>query len=283
MQRTKLCLLPILALSLIACEENKPEPAPVTKPSAAPAKTTAKPAPTPAPKKEDAKWADFPGPKVKADIGDAKKVWTVLPVSTGFDLLKFGYPSVVKAEEDVVVVDGFVPAHVPGVFVHKPVENKNLKKGAPVMVDEAASGPLGRVVEAGDKIKVKYMFMSVSDTTESPDAVWPLEGKVAFAESVAYKDGTKWSYGRVAHSEKDKTWIVTSSGHVKQVDTSALKPLDIKTIYKVGDTVWAVWVGGMEPAKITEVVDEGVAYKVKYDSQTEEKLLSFAEVTKPLE
>ena len=142
-----------------------------------------------------------------------------------------------------------------------------------------------QALEAGDKIKVKYMFgSSVSDTSESPAQVWPLAGKVAFAEPVAYKDGAKWSYGRVAQTDKDKTWVITGSGHVKRVDTSSVKPLEINTIYKKGDSVWAVWVGGFKPAKVTEVVDDGVAYKVKYDEGSEEeKTVGFGKVTKPIE
>ena len=282
MSKIALCLFPVLALTLVACDEKKPAEATPAKPSAA--QPVVKPPVNKPEEKKDAMWPDFPGPKVKADIGDAKKVWCALPVSDGFDILKFGYKTVNKVEGEVVVVDGYVPAHVPAVFVHKPLENAGLKAGMPVMVDEAAAGPFGRVVEAGSKIKVKYMFgSSVSDTSESPAQVWPLAGKVAFAEPVAYKDGASWSYGRVAQTDEAKTWVITGSGHIKRVDTSSVKPLDINTIYKVGDAVWAVWVGGFEPAKITEVIDGGVAYKIKYDSKDQDKTLSFGEVTKPIE
>jgi len=296
MSRISLYMLPVLALTFAACDENEsggstPAKASATTPAtaksakAAPTKPTKPKKVKKTEKKKEAKWEKFPGPKVKADIGDAKNVWCALPVSDGFDILKFGYKSVKKAEDNVVVVNGYVPSHVPAAFIHKPKEDLKLKKGAPVMVDEAAAGPLGRVLEAGDKIKVKYMFgSSVSDTSESPAQVWPLAGKVAFAEPVAYKDGAKWSYGRVAQTDKDKTWVITGSGHVKRVDTSSVKPLEINTIYKKGDSVWAVWVGGFKPAKVTEVVDDGVAYKVKYDEGSEEeKTVGFGKVTKPIE
>lgn len=287
MTKTALTLLFTFSLTLPACEADKASKTPPPKASAtakATAKKTAKPAKKKPEKKKDAKWADFPGPKMKADIGDAKKVWCALPVSDGFDILKFGYKSVKKIEEEVVIVDGYVPAHVPAAFVHKPQESVTVQKGTPVMVDEAAAGPLGRVVEPGDKIKVKYVFgTSVSDTTEKPEQVWPLAGKVAFAEPVGFKEGDKWSYGRVAQTDAEKSWVITSSGHVKQVDTPSVKPLDINTVYKAGDAVWAVWVGTFKPAKITEVIDEGVAYKIKYDDKDEEKQLGFGEVTKPLE
>jgi len=182
-----------------------------------------------------------------------------------------------------VVVDGYVPAHVPGAFVHKPLSPKNLKKGDPVMVNEAAAGPVGRVVQGGDKIKVKYVFASsVSDSTKKPAEVWPLQGKTAFGDPVGFKDGDKWKCGRVGYAGKDKIWVVLNSGGSKAVATSAVKPMDIKTIYKKGDTVWARSFNDLKPAKVTDVLDGGVAYKVKFEKAPKDTTLSFAEVTKPL-
>ena len=286
MSKLSLCMVPVLTVAFAACDEKKPTDSTPPKASVTAKATAKKPEKPKEPEeKKEAKWEKFPGPKVKANIDGAKKVWCALPVSDGFDLLKFGYKSVMKTQDQIVVVDGYVPAHVPAAFVHKPLADQELKKGMPVMVNEAAAGPLGRVVEVGSEIKYKYMFgSSVSDGSTSPAEVWALAGKVAFAEPVAYKDGDDWASGRVAQTDKDKTWVITVTGHVKRVDTSSVKPLDITTIYKKGDSVWAVWVADFMPAKVLEVIDGGVAYKIKYEeSPKEEKTLSFSEVTKPLE
>ncbi len=258
--------------------------------SAAP-KSGASDAP-PADEKGPFHFTDYKGPKVKAAI-DTKKVWGIQPIGrkSEWDLLKFMREDFARAEGDEIVVKHFDGAEifVPGALAFPAKPASGLKKGDAVMADVAASSAHARVVSVdkeGDEttVKVKYMWGgSSSDDSLSLDQVIKMKDEIAYGNRVGWKKDGKWELGDYAGGDKKTAFVIDDSARAVLVDLKDLKPLKIASIYKKGDKVWAATFDGLVPAKITDVVDGGIAYKVKLDKGEEKSALPFDKITAPLE
>jgi hypothetical protein len=67
---------------------------------------------------------------------------------------------------------------------------------------------------------------------------------------------------------------------VKKSDCVAIP---LRTNYKVGDSVWAPWVGTMSKGKITNVNAKMGRYTIKFDESSKgEKVIAFGDVIKDL-
>ncbi len=125
---------------------------PTMKPSAASASASASAVAPPAVSIEvptgPVRWTDFSGPVVKPEAKAQDRVWAAVPVSAGWDTLKFALLTVDRLSEDEYV---FKPmgtekrdVFVPGAFVFPAKPAEGLVKGDAVAVapkDARAFGP----------------------------------------------------------------------------------------------------------------------------------------------
>ena len=293
------------ALILVACGGGASRPAtstdttaakaePAVAPSVEAAPATAKPE-TKTPAKDDKpaeplKWADFPGPNAapaKADV-----IWAIAPIqnATWKSSLALFRAEETKVDGNSAVIKGVKgDVFVPGAFTKMPLK-KDYKKGQAVIVASMtglyAGASFGRVTavtkDAGQvSYKVKYMFGgSSSEADVEASAMLPLEDKLTMGAPAAYKEGDTWKTGIFAAPALDKKSYVM--GWIGEVSPQAgVKPLVVTKVYKKGDKVWAASAGSLAPATITEVVDDGLAYKIK-PKDGDEKTVDFTSVTSPL-
>lgn len=284
--------LALLALSLqlaLACEPQPPAtpppppgvpPAPPAPPS--PADTTPPPQP-PAPEAGPTRWLDFPGPKLEVSLTGPTN-WAVVPVGEGWDVLKFALYDWVRAEgAEQVFRLGDQEIWVPGAFTRQAEPPAALKKGSPVVFSGAASALFGRVVATGqDEIRVRYAFGGeVDEKSVAPREVVLLEGKPAFGEPAAYKEGDTWNTAQLVHAGADTTWLVGFAGKRLQVPSKDVKPLAVTKVYRKGEAVWAARLGILRPGKVLEALDQGLRYTVVFEGKDRETV-TFAGVTAPL-
>lgn len=287
-----LALLPVLACAGSTAEPVLP-PAPSssampakTMPVSAPAASASSAAAEPEPKEDmtPVHWQDFPGPKVKVDLKGATDAWVALPTGPEIEFSSFvdiNRGHILRAEADELVVETFAghrEVFVPGVFVHPMVKATGLAKGSVVLVRAGGGTTYARVASiSGDEVKVRYDWGGQSSgTDEKLDGLIKVEEKISWGARVMDADKQPL---KVLATDKSKTWVVNTVGTPAQVDTSTLRPMKIAKVLKKGDKVLA---GSQEltPGVITEVFDEGIAYKVKLEGGKEERL-PFSDVTTP--
>lgn len=274
---------------------------PTMKPSAASASASASAAPPPAVSIEvptgPVRWTDFSGPVVKPEAKPQDHVWAAVPVSAGWDTLKFALLTVDRLSEDEYV---FKPTgaekrdvFVPGAFVFpaKPVEG--LVKGDAVAVAPKDARAFGRVTSVdGGKIKVRFRYAGDQQELEvAPDQLIKIDGTLKFGLPAAYRDlkeqeggaqpKVTWHPGYFVHAAEDKAWIVTTSGKPIRLPQAQVKPLGVQQIHKTGDKVWFAGSDTLVEATVSAVEDDGLRYKVKLTGG-EETSASFEAVTTPI-
>jgi hypothetical protein len=98
----------------------------------------------------------------------------------------------------------------------------------------------------------------------------------------AVKENGKWKHMNVFNSVGDMVMgtIFVNFTAVKKSDCVAIP---LRTNYKVGDSVWAPWVGTMSKGKITNVNAKMGRYTIKFDESSKgEKVIAFGDVIKDL-
>lgn len=293
-------LLPTLFLATLAAAcgsstpASNPAPAPSASAPAAPdvsASASAKADDSPPRKKGPFHWKDYAGPKVATKIA-GKKAWAVIPVGLedDFNVAKVALLDYLRTEKDEHVFKeqgGDEELWVPTAMVRNAEAAKGLAKGTALMLNVAAASGYGRItsIEKGDEgvvIKAKYYWgSSPSDAELSESEVIKLEDKIAFGQPVAYKSDSDWQPGQLVYTDKDSSWVVSSGGSPTKVATKDVKAMKVTKVYAKGDKVWAYDLK-LEPAKVVEVLDGGVAYKVKLDKGGKEQTVTMDHVTAPL-
>lgn len=273
---------------------------PTMKPSAASASASAS-APPPAVSIEvptgPVRWTDFSGPIVKPEAKPQDKVWAAVPVSAGWDTLKFTLITVDRLSEDEYV---FRPMgaekrdiFVPGAFVFPAKPAEGLVKGDAVAVAPKDARAFGRVTSVeGGKIKVRFRYAGDQQEVEvPPDQIIKIDGTLKFGLPAAYRDlkeqeggaqpKVTWHPGFFVHAAEDKAWIVTTSGKPIRLPQANVKPLGVQQIHKTGDKVWFAGSDTLVEATVSSVEDDGLRYKVKL-AGGEETSASFESVTTPI-
>jgi hypothetical protein len=93
-----------------------------------------------------------------------------------------------------------------------------------------------------------------------------------------YKKGADYKLMNVFRAEGDKV-LGTIFTEFTAVPKSDCTPIPLKTNFKVGDAVYAPWVGTMSKGKITGLNVKLGRYKVKFDEEFKgEKMIAFGEV-----
>jgi len=244
-------------------------------------------------------WADFAGPEVKVEFAAGAKAWAVLPVSAGWETLRFARLDV-KGLEGSQVVFAVSPASggvgydvlVPGAFTSAATAAEGLTKDDPVVVATSGTRAFGRVVSIdGAKAKVRYRFAGTEEEREVPTTdLIKLDGTLKFGAPVAYsqpKENPKgpvtklWHPAQFVQGAEGKTWVVTAAGKPLHVPTETVRPLDVKAPRKAGDAVWAAPNDELLAATITEPIDGGLRFKVKLASG-EDTTVSYEAVSSPL-
>jgi hypothetical protein len=231
-------------------------------------------------------------PEVKA--GD--RAWAVLPVSTGWETLKFALLPVAKVDGSAAVFDvstgGSVQeVFVPGAFTSPLKPPDKLAADDAVVVATGAARAFGRVTAppADGKVKVRYRFAGALEEKDIPvEEVIKLDGTAKFGAQVAFgeekDEGTKrrmvWRPASFVHAAEDKVWVV-SFGRPLRLSAASVKPMTVATLHRAGDKVWAANTEELVPGQVAEVQDGGTRYKVKLDDNTE-LTASLEAVTAPL-
>ncbi len=274
---------------------------PTMKPSAASASASASAVAPPAVSIEvptgPVRWTDFSGPVVKPEAKAQDRVWAAVPVSAGWDTLKFALLTVDRLSEDEYV---FKPmgtekrdVFVPGAFVFPAKPAEGLVKGDAVAVAPKDARAFGRVTSVeGGKVKVRFRYAGDQQEVEvAPDQIIKIDGTLKFGLPAAYRDlkeqeggaqpKVAWHPGFFVHTAEDKAWIVTTAGKPIRVPQASVKPLGVQQIHKTGDKVWFAGSDTLVEATVTSVEDDGLRYKVKL-AGGEETSASFESVTTPI-
>lgn len=305
----------LLSAWLIGCGDDPPPAPPPPPPPAPTAPATTPPKPTQpsasasssassaapiasfSPAAGPVRWADFGGPEVEPTVRAGDLAWAVLPVSVGWETLKFAVLPVSKIEGNVAVFevasgDTKTQAFVPGAFTSPLAPPDKLAPDDAVMIATGGARAFGRVVTApaDKKVKVRYRFAGSFEEKEVDlTEVLKLDGTLKFGAPVAFSEekdeGTKrrvlWHPASLVHSAEDKAWVV-SFGRPIRVPLATVKPMSVATLHRPGDKVWAASSEELLPGQIAEVQDNGTRYKVKLDEGGTEVTASFENVTPPL-
>ncbi|MFO0547192.1 MAG: hypothetical protein U0271_02325 [Polyangiaceae bacterium] len=225
------------------------------------------------------KWSDFSGPKVKSELLANSTAWVAMPVSQGWETLKFALVTVDHVDGDDVVVVGSSKQQVfvPAAFTFPAKTAETLAKGDAVLVSAKDSRAFARVVGTeGGKVRVRYRYAGdLQEVVVAANALRKLDGALHFGAPAAFSEvgetaggniKTTWRPVFFVHSAEDRTWVVTSSGRPIRVPSKNVKPLDVQVIHKPGDKVWVTRGEEFKPASVSEVEDEGLRYKLRLDS-----------------
>jgi hypothetical protein len=241
------------------------------------------------------KWADFAGPELVPVVKAGDNAWAVLPVSAGWETLKFTVLPVSRVEGNSAIFQVSIgeagsqttEVFVPGAFTVAAHPPEKLVADDAVMVATSGSRAFGRVVSApsGGKAKVRFRY---AGTLEERDVdlndVVELDGTMKFGAPVGYSEqkeepGAKlrliWHPAQLVHTAEDKAWVVTASGKPIRVALSSVKVMGVGSLHKAGDKVWAGRGEDLLPGQVAEALDGGTRYKIKLEEGTE--------ITSPLE
>lgn len=281
-----------------------PPPAPVASAPATPAATAAataaaiaSAAPSPAPSAPAAKgkqafrWNGFPGPAGTSSI-TTRQAWAPIPIGLDGDfgslkvaLLEYGRP---EGDTQVLIHWDKNELFVPAGMVHPAEPAKGVAKGSAVMANVAAASAWGRVtaVEKGDdgrtSFKIRYEWGgSPSDGELTDREVIKLEDKVAFGHPVAFKAERGWSAGQLIYTDKTTSWVIGWAGRPAQVATADVRPILATRVYKKGEKVLANRNAVLEPARVLDVIEGGISYKVRFDEGGAEGGVALGEITAP--
>lgn len=314
--RVGLLAVPLLPLaSSSACGDDPPPPPPPPPAAASPAATVKQPpaasasvtasasgsAPAPiatfAPASGPLKWADFGGPDIEPPVKAGERAWAVLPVSVGWETLKFSVLPVMRIEDGKLAVfeitsgDRKTEAFVPGAFTAPLQPPDKLAVDDAVMISTDGARAFGRVAAApaGQKVKVRFRFAGSLEEKEIPlDEVLKLDGTMKLGAPVAFSEekdeGTKrrvvWRPAGLVHAAEEKAWVV-SFGRPLRVPLSTVKPMSVGTLHRAGDKVWVANTEELLPGQVAEVQDGGIRYTVKLDDGSEQ-IASLENVTAPI-
>ncbi len=226
------------------------------------------------------------------------KAWVVLPVSSGWETLKFTIKPVQRLEPTFAVIevagsDGAKKeAFVPGAFTNPALPSDKLETDSPVMVAHAGGSSIGRVAAAPaqNQVKVRFRFAGVLEEKEVPvEDVLKLDGTLTFGAPVAYseekEEGGKrrmlWRPAQLVQSAEDKCWLVTTAGRPIRAPLSSVKALNLGVLHKTGDKVWAGRGEELMPGQVLDAQDGATRYKIKLDEGSE-ITASFEVVTSPI-
>lgn len=246
--------------------------------ASASASTSAAPATSVDAPRGPVKWADYPGPFDKVTLKGDETVWCVLPVSVGWGTLEYSIRKVERVDTTwIVVKKGTDEFLLPPAFVQVAAAPTSLAKGDPVLVGAHETGLYGRVLDVGDKVKVRFRFgSSVEDAEVDKASVVKLDGKLAFGAPVLVQeepeDKKKTPAVRFASfvsTSATSTWVVLGGGKPEPVTPSWVHAMNVAGPRKVGDKVWLVRQDDVAPGTIQEVLDDDLRYKIKLDSGTE--------------
>lgn len=233
------------------------------------------------------RWSGFPGPDVKPPV-ESGVAFVVAPMrsSTWGDQLAFFEANIVRMEGNHLVVEGLdEQLHVPGAFVAPPPPATALKVGAIVRFQtrpgQQSGSRVGRIAKVtktpgGVVYSIKNKFIDDVETYEVPAAhVRALDGTLGFGAFISFElDGQQCFAKYIAPGrEAGSSWVLSVS---RAREKTNVKPLVMKPFAK-GAKVRAVFgttsvmKGGvqqeprqyLEDGTVVEVVDGGLAYKVK--------------------
>lgn len=294
-----------IAITVVACGDDPPPPQPTPAPEDAgatqavsvvvpkiPSATSAvapsaSSAPIPSPSiatpTGPIQWSDFGGPVVKPTAKPGELSWAVIPISSGWDTLKFTLAPADRVEGDAVIFksDTKRDIFVPGAFTLHATAAEGVSKGDAVLVSDKGSRAFARVtaVENG-KIKARFRFAGdIKEVETSTLEVIELDGTLKFGAPAAYSEQkeqaggsaplTVWHPAYFVQTSEDKTWVITTSGKPLRLPASTVKPLIVHTAYKAQDKVWFANGEEMVEATVVAVEDDGLRYKLKLASGEE--------------
>lgn len=247
------------------------------------------------------RWTDFSGPILKPEVTAGDSAWAVLPVSVGWDTLKFAQLTVDRIDGDAVVFKGATEdkreVFVPGAFVTRAKPATGIVKGDTVFVAAKDSRAFARVTAVEDgKINVRYRFAGdIQELQLDPGSVVKLDGSLGLGAPVGWSEpGEKtgepkkgepkkaeWHPAYFVQTAEDKTWVVTTTGKPVRVPNANVKPLAIHPMHKPKDKVWVAKGDALEEAHVLAVEDDGLRYKLKLSSD-EEMSAPFEAVSTPI-
>jgi hypothetical protein len=310
---------PLVALSLVAsiaacgdsqktaprtrsgAPSNAPPPSASQRPSAsvapsssAPPRASASASSVPSvaipPSKGLIKWDDFTGPVEKPAVKEGERVWAVMPVSIGWETLKFALHDVQRVDEDAVIVrnldNEFV---VPSVFTKLAEAPAKLEKGNAVMASAHDGRVFARVIDVGAKVKIRFRFVSdIEETEVAPEEVVLLKDELSFGQPVLVQDELaagekvpKTHPSQFVSSDGTSTWVVTFAGKPLRVPAASVHVMTVTPLRKPGDRVYVTRQEEVLPGVVRETLDDGVRYRVQLD-KGDDTTVTLDSVTAPI-
>lgn len=241
------------------------------------------------------KWTDFGGPTVAAEVKAGEQAWAVLPVSAGWDTLKWMLVSVDRVEGNDAVLKGASSdkrdIYVPLAFTQPARPTDSVVKGDAVWVTTKGGRAFARVTSMeGGKVKVRFRYAGELQELEiDPAGVVKLDGSLKFGAVAAYsetkedagKTTTEWHPAYYVQNGESKAWVVTANGKPIRVPLVNVKPLGVHVSHKAGDKIWFAKGESLVPGTVGEVEDDGLRYRLKLDAG-EETTAPFEVVSTPI-
>lgn len=224
------------------------------------------------------KWADYPGPFDPVTLKGGETIWCILPVSVGWGTLEFAVEKVERVDPTwIVVKKGDNEFLLPPAFVQLAAAPPSLAKGDPVLVSAHDTGLYGRVLETGDKVKVRFRFgSSVEEAEVEKSSVIKLDGRLAFGAPVLVQEEVEDKkqtpparFASFVSASPTSTWVVLGGGKPQPVTPSWVHAMNVAGTRKAGDKVWLVRQDDVAAATILEVLDDDLRYKLKLESGAE--------------
>lgn len=211
-------------------------------------------------------------PKVEVVMADKQRLWAAGIDRDGkWRLASFRYKS---THEDTFWLRGMSDRFAPSAFV-QPSKSKtsDFKKGQ--LVVYASGIMLWGIVDSVDAEKVTISYLSgnkVSQKSEKPEMFIAFDsGKFTLGAPIRWQEGEAWFIGWVAYDAGDSVYVLHGSDmSVSPIAKAALELTVPKKAFKKGAKISVrekSAIGGTKwvPAKVTKVLNKGVAYEVKTD------------------
>ncbi|MFO0619724.1 MAG: hypothetical protein U0414_44480 [Polyangiaceae bacterium] len=286
--------LPAVDAGVVASGSSSAKPTSLPKPSASASSAASALAPATSSSADVArgpvKWADYPGPFDKITLKGGETAWCVLPVSVGWGTLEFSVRQVARVDGTWLVVkkgeDEFL---LPPAFVQVAAPPTSLAKGDAVLVSAHETGLYGRVIEAGEKPKVRFRFgSSVEELEVDKSTLIKLDGRLAFGAPVLVQEELEDTKkpapvhaASFVSSGSGSTWVLLGGGKPEHYTPSWVHALNVVGPRKAGDKVWLIRQDDVAPGVVQEVLDDDLRYKIKLDNGSE-TTATYEAVTSPV-
>ncbi len=214
-------------------------------------------------------------PQAAPTLAKGDRVWASTPIGTS-EMVDVAIFTVDGIYDGLVSLRSRTSQRVDGVhpaLVHPARALPRLTDGSLVLFYTPSTPAfIGRVAQVvgGESIKIHYDQGGTTKTTEADHVEAPVTGLAPLAY-VGFPKAGSTSRGLALALTGEHVWVRTSSGHVEVHDRGRVTALPLPPDkLAVGAPVRAYrWATGYERGTVTEVLEDGLRFKVRRDARRE--------------